>query len=126
MLWRNFEVHIILPSVCRWSEDYAEEEHAPFVWSSLTKTSSRLSTHFSVRQGVALDRKQCYMGPSTNEMKASKRIACPLTLLTLVAQSVAQGVWVFGTLRKLPKVTGRGVQKHAHTAEGCTEQRRYP
>ena len=61
MHWRNLQIHITLPSVCRCSEDYAKEEHALFVWSSLTKTSRRLSTHLSVRQGVALDRKQCYL-----------------------------------------------------------------
>ena len=66
MHWRNLEVHIILPSGCRWSEDYAEEEHAPFVWSSLTKTSNRLSTHFSMRQGVALEQEAVLNGAVHN------------------------------------------------------------
>ena len=51
-----------LTSLCRWSEDYAGEEHALFVWSSLTKTFSRLCMHSLVQQGVALDRKECYLG----------------------------------------------------------------
>ena len=45
----------VLASLYRWSEDYAEEEHALSVWSSLTKPFSRLFTHSFVRQGVALD-----------------------------------------------------------------------
>ena len=31
-----------LTYVCRWPEDYAEEEHALFVWSSQIKAFSRL------------------------------------------------------------------------------------